>query len=63
MRALDSQSEKEPTRDVLDADTTSLYRSTVARLSNWAADRPDNTERSEIVRPVQESMTGRDSNV
>ena len=55
--------ENAPGSDVLDADTTSLYRSTVARLNNWAADRPDNTERSEIVRPVQESMTGRDSNV
>ena len=35
------QSEKESTHHVLDADKTSQYRSTVARLNCWVADKPD----------------------
>ena len=41
MRDPDCRSEEAPTHDVMDAEKTSLCRSAVARLNNWAVDRPD----------------------
>ena len=41
MRALHRQSEKASMHHVLGADKTSLYRSAVPRLKDWAVDRPD----------------------
>ena len=66
MRALESQSKKASMHDVLDADKTSLYRSTVARLNYWAVDRPDIQYAVRVCpspRRAQESMAGRDPSV
>ena len=60
---VDAESEKASTRYVLDADKTSLYRSAVAQLNYWAADRPDVRECAPSSCRAQESMTGIDSNV